>query len=137
MFDNIVPPSVPPIQGDNYSAQAGCFEGPEKLLEIWFSPSPYHLARHQKLRGYDECEYELSDDSAPQSPTQSGSDLSDDDSSRFSPEPIRREQHGNFNAYQMGLRTISKPVWDDMLAIVKCTVLNVIKNENVDAYLLR
>jgi len=136
MFDNIVPPSVPPIQGDNYSAQAGCFEGPEKLLEIWFSPSPYHLARHQKLRGYDECEYELSDDSAPQSPTQSGSDLSDDDSSRFSPEPIRREQHGNFNAYQMGLRTISKLVWDDMLAIVKCTVLNVIKNENVDAYLL-
>ncbi|KAG2175225.1 hypothetical protein INT44_007713 [Umbelopsis vinacea] len=136
MFDNIVPPSVPPIQGDNYSAQAGCFEGPEKLLEIWFSPSPYHLARHQKLGHYDESEYELSDDSAPHSPTKSSSDLSEDnDSSRFSPEPIRRE-HGKYSAYEMGLRTISKTVWDDMLAIVKCTVLNVIKNEHVDAYLL-
>jgi S-adenosylmethionine decarboxylase len=48
-----------------------------------------------------------------------------------------RREHGKYNAHQLGLRTISKPVWDDMLAIVKCTVLNVIKNEHVDAYLLR
>ncbi|KAG2183340.1 hypothetical protein INT43_006345 [Umbelopsis isabellina] len=135
MFDSIVPPSVPPIQGDNYSAQAGCFEGPEKLLEIWFSPSPYHIARHQKLDGYNESDCELSDDSTPQSPTQSTSDSSDqEDPTRFSPEPVRRDHATAYDA--SGLRTIAKPVWDEMLAIVKCTVLNVIKNEHVDAYLL-
>ncbi|KAF9577362.1 spermidine resistance protein, partial [Lunasporangiospora selenospora] len=35
-----------------------------------------------------------------------------------------------------GLRIVPKPVWDEMLAIVKCQVLNSIQNDCMDAYLL-
>ncbi|KAI9322524.1 S-adenosylmethionine decarboxylase [Dichotomocladium elegans] len=37
VFDKVLAP--PPDAGSNYSAEQGCFEGPEKLLEIWFSPT--------------------------------------------------------------------------------------------------
>jgi len=62
-----------------------CVTGPEKLLEIWFTPSP-----------------ELLPPSA-------------------SPE---------------GLKCVSKERWEQMLDIVQCKVLSVLKNEHVDAYLL-
>ncbi|PUU77661.1 S-adenosylmethionine decarboxylase [Tuber borchii] len=64
---------------------SNAFEGPEKLLEVWFTPSP-----------------ELLPPSA-------------------SPE---------------GLKCVSKERWEQMLDIVKCKVLSVLKNEHVDAYLL-
>jgi len=35
-----------------------------------------------------------------------------------------------------GLRTVPRNVWDDMLSLVKCTVLNVVSNDHFDAYLL-
>jgi S-adenosylmethionine decarboxylase len=35
------------------------------------------------------------------------------------------------------LRVVPRPVWEEMLAIVKCQVLSVVNNEHVDAYLLR
>lgn len=59
------------------------FEGPEKLLEMWFAPL----------------------------------DSSDPDA-------------------QKGLRKVSRPQWEEMLKLVKCTVLSVISNEHCDAYLL-
>lgn len=64
---------------------SNAFEGPEKLLEVWFTPSPELL---------------------PPS---------------VSPE---------------GLKCVSKERWEQMLDIVKCKVLSVLKNEHVDAYLL-
>ncbi|KAI9317880.1 adenosylmethionine decarboxylase [Dichotomocladium elegans] len=113
---------LPPSQGDNYSAQQGCFEGPEKLLEVWFSPSAQHLADHQHL-GYfnvpsnqnNNANYDDDDDKS-------------DDIVRFSPPRA--------NSDNTGLRVVPRPVWDDLLALVKCTVLNVISNKDVDAYLL-
>jgi S-adenosylmethionine decarboxylase len=77
------------LAGENYSAQEGGFEGPEKLLEIWFSPSFDGMMAHQ--------------------------------------------QH----VKQQGLLMVPRPVWEDMLAIVKCTVLNMIQHDHVHAYLLR
>jgi len=59
------------------------FEGPEKLLEVWFGP----------LENVD-------------------------------------------GVGKTGLRTVERKVWDDMLALVKCTVLNVLSNDYFDAYLL-
>jgi len=35
-----------------------------------------------------------------------------------------------------GLRTVPRKVWDEMLSLVKCTVLNVVSNDHFDAYLL-
>jgi S-adenosylmethionine decarboxylase len=61
------------------------FEGPEKLLEIWFKP-PHQLTR--------------SNDGA-------------------------------------GLRGIDQASWQNMLNIVKCQILSVIQNDQVDAFLLR
>jgi Adenosylmethionine decarboxylase len=60
---------------------SGGFEGPEKLLEIWFAENP----------------------------TESG----------------------------LGLKSISREDWEDMLTKVRCKVLSVVKSAGVDAYLLR
>ncbi|ORX61384.1 S-adenosylmethionine decarboxylase [Hesseltinella vesiculosa] len=74
--------------GENYSICEGAFEGPEKLLEIWFSPSSDRVKEHQQV------------------------------------------------AKDRGLLAVPRPIWEQMLAIVKCTVLNVIKHDQVHAYLL-
>ncbi|CAO3632793.1 unnamed protein product [Cunninghamella echinulata] len=75
--------------GENYSAQEGAFEGPEKLLELWFSPSLEKIMMHQHI-----------------------------------------------DKKTKGLMDVPRDIWEDMLAIVKCTVLNVISHDHVDAYLL-
>jgi S-adenosylmethionine decarboxylase len=68
------------------------FEGAEKLLEIWFAPSPDHLPEAAKA------------DAAPG---------------------------------KTGLRKVSREMWEEMLAIVKCKILSVVEGEEMDAYLLR
>jgi S-adenosylmethionine decarboxylase len=105
-----------PAPGENYSAQEGAFEGPEKLLEIWFSPSPERLKEHQNLS--------------------SSEDSSEEDFISTKRKNGRRGSHAPVEG-RTGLRVIPKPVLDKMLALVKCTVLNVITNKDVDAYLLR
>ncbi|KAI8330194.1 S-adenosylmethionine decarboxylase [Chlamydoabsidia padenii] len=77
--------------GENYSAQEGGFEGPEKLLELWFSPSIETIKDHQQL---------------------------------------------DQNLTNRGLMLVPRPIWEDMLALVKCTVLNTIHHDHVDAYIL-
>ncbi|KAJ7675061.1 S-adenosylmethionine decarboxylase [Mycena rosella] len=62
------------------------FEGPEKLLEIWFAPSATHL---------DDC-------TSPRS----------------------------------GLRKIDSSIWEEMLDIVQCKVLSIVRGDEMDAYLL-
>jgi len=64
-----------------YESFSGGFEGPEKLLEMWFAENP----------------------------AESG----------------------------LGLKSISRQDWEDMLTHVGCKVLSVVKSAGVDAYLLR
>ncbi|KAI8098791.1 adenosylmethionine decarboxylase [Halteromyces radiatus] len=109
IYNPVSPPPAPPPSGANYSAEQGCFEGPEKLLEIWFSPNP--IISTSSLPSVDACDSDLSDISTPSTPN-------------------------NDTYCDKNLRTVEKPVWDAMLATVKCTVLNVIHNAHVDAYLL-
>ncbi|KAG9326199.1 hypothetical protein KVV02_001083 [Mortierella alpina] len=90
----------------NDNQEAGSFEGPEKLLEIWFGPAPY------LLQGIRTIPTEL----------QPANGLDSEDSLEGS------------NRY--GLRIVPKPIWDEMLAIVKCQVLNSIQNDCMDAFLL-
>ncbi|KDQ21688.1 hypothetical protein BOTBODRAFT_168912 [Botryobasidium botryosum FD-172 SS1] len=75
------------IIGDDVQATSSPFEGPEKLLEVWFAP-----------------DYPVREDG-------------------------RRDATG-------GLRGVPQQAWEDMLAIVKCKVLSVIRGTDVDAYLL-
>jgi hypothetical protein len=70
------------------------FEGPEKLLEIWFGPTP---------------------DTVPNI------------SSQFDKNDHKKS----------GLRLVERDVWDEMLDLVKCHVLNVVHNDYFEAYLLR
>ncbi|KAG0279493.1 spermidine resistance protein [Linnemannia exigua] len=88
----------------NDTQEAGSFEGPEKLLEIWFGPAPYLL---QGIRTI---------------PSEFQTPVSEEDTL------------GGSDRY--GLRIVPKPVWDEMLAIVKCQVLNTIQNDCMDAFLL-
>jgi S-adenosylmethionine decarboxylase len=88
----------------NDTQEAGSFEGPEKLLEIWFGPAPYLL---QGIRTIP---------------------------SEFQTPVSEEETLGGSDRY--GLRIVPKPVWDEMLAIVKCQVLNSIQNDCMDAFLL-
>jgi len=83
------------------------FEGPEKLLEIWFAPSA------DRLPVVDAAKYGSGD----------GDGDGDGDENDF----IKRK----------GLRKIHRAVWEEMLDVVKCKVLSVIVGEETDAYLLR
>jgi S-adenosylmethionine decarboxylase len=69
------------------------FEGAEKLLEIWFAPSPESL-------------------------------------------PLAAKEPDEVNG-RIGLRKVSREMWEEMLAIVKCKILSVIEGDEMDAYLLR
>lgn len=69
------------------------FEGPEKLIEIWFKP-----------------------------PKESLDELNEIDN------------EGNTKG--LGLRTVEKEVWDDMLTIVRAQILSITSNQYQDAYLL-
>ncbi|KAF4120613.1 S-adenosylmethionine decarboxylase [Geosmithia morbida] len=64
---------------------SNAFEGPEKLLEVWFAPSPSILPP---------------------------------------------------GAHVDGLKSVSGDVWVDMLDLVNCKILSVLKSDTVDAYLL-
>lgn len=74
--------TMPEQAHSNEDDPMGPFEGPEKLLEVWFADS-----RHDVIDG--------------------------------------------------GLMRVEREVWENMLDIVKCKVLSIIKGNDVDAYLLR
>ena len=71
----------------------GPFEGPEKLLELWFVESSLDLIAAAESTGTST-------------------------------------QHG------LGLKSVPRVKWEEMLDLVKCKVLSVIVSDEVDAYLL-
>ncbi|KIJ49482.1 hypothetical protein M422DRAFT_44843 [Sphaerobolus stellatus SS14] len=79
---------IAPINDEDAANNNAPFEGPEKLLEIWFAPSEQELPKADHPSG------------------------------------------------KLGLRTVERAVWEEMLDIVKCKVLNVVEGAEVDAYLL-
>lgn len=85
----------------------GPFEGPEKLLEVWFAPSADALPPNARASG--SCS--------------SSSGL--------------RQRGQTENRQWKGLRKVPREVWEEMLDIVKCKVLSLVEGEDVDAYLLR
>ncbi|RSH81525.1 spermidine resistance protein [Saitozyma podzolica] len=99
----------------------GPFEGPEKLLEVWFAPSPEELPLSQ---GHDAGNGAGSSSSATAATTVNGSGRS-----------YRGPTPGGQGELK-GLRRVPREVWEEMLDIVKCKVLSVVEGEEIDAYLL-
>jgi S-adenosylmethionine decarboxylase len=97
---------VPPPNNDPLSSP-GPFEGPEKLLEVWFAPSPDALPTSRR-----------------------GSDHERVNGNR------KGLKEGRGEGYR-GLRNVPRAVWEEMLDIVKCKVLSVVEGDEIDAYLLR
>lgn len=74
------------------------FEGPEKLLEVWFKPA-------------------TSLDGSSSSVTTRGPDATKPDS-------------------RWGLRTVDRKVWEEMLDLVHCQILNSVSNDYLDSFVL-
>ncbi|KAK9767028.1 spermidine resistance protein [Basidiobolus ranarum] len=106
----------------------GQFEGPEKLLELWFSPDAKTV--RQQFR---------SDSSISSLSSSPDGNLPEERRICYSPNGtsvIDLEQEFGDDYERYGLRTVSRKVWESMLELVHCQVLNLIKNEHVDSYLL-
>ncbi|KAJ3315608.1 spermidine resistance protein [Boothiomyces sp. JEL0838] len=95
------------------------FEGPEKLLEIWFERPPTDY--RPSLSRTDTSDSELSEMEAP--------------IHHYATKDVI-QKNGLYKFKRTGLRTVDQSVWEDMLKIVQCQVLSTLKNEFVDAYLL-
>jgi len=91
------------------ASMPGPFEGPEKLLEIWFAPSV----------------------EAACSTSRRNEHLAAGSSSGG-----RLRPRANNDAEWKGLRKVPREVWEEMLDIVKCKVLSVVEGDELDAYLL-
>ncbi|WWC61637.1 S-adenosylmethionine decarboxylase proenzyme [Kwoniella dejecticola CBS 10117] len=106
--------TVPSDTPQEAISSPGPFEGPEKLLEIWFAPS------------YDQLP----------SPTPQPNSYTP---VTARPSEARRQtingQKAPVGALK-GLRQVPKEVWEEMLDIVKCKVLSVVEGDELDAYLL-
>lgn len=97
-----------PIQPEDPLSSPGPFEGPEKLLEVWFAPSPEALP--------DASSSSLKPGRLPTGTGING---------------------GRGGEGYRGLRRVPRKIWEEMLDIVKCKVLSVVEGDEVDAYLLR
>ncbi|KAJ3237530.1 spermidine resistance protein [Chytriomyces hyalinus] len=140
------------------------FEGPEKLLEIWFrrtngsagpdgdnrseTPSSLVDSIHSASFTGPAASHTTTATPSLEDDTASNSDNSESGSfgvDSFIDAPTHPYNNGNAHANsgssqwsykRTGLRTVPRPVWEEMLDIVKCKVLSVINNEHADAYLL-
>ncbi|KAJ3038471.1 spermidine resistance protein [Rhizophlyctis rosea] len=109
IVSTITHPEPLPDESAGQLTQCG-FEGPEKLFEIWFRPV--------NGKDTDEAFGEL------ETPTHAY------------PNGAFTDDTGKWHYRRTGLRTVPRGVWEEMLSIVQCQVLNVIENESVTAYLL-
>ncbi|KAJ3180004.1 spermidine resistance protein [Geranomyces variabilis] len=109
------------------------FEGPEKVFEIWFRPvngkeSPVRrrdLSRD--VENLSESEVSIDDVEEIVDCARPHHDY---------PVDVFQDDDGQWQYRRSGLRLVNRSVWEEMLSIVKCQVLNVIQNECEDAYLL-
>jgi len=111
------PPSHPsPLILAEPDTSPGPFEGPEKLLEVWFAPSPDLLPKRK-----------VSSVVANGNGNGNSADAHD--------AVLRAGVAPSGEPFQ-GLRTVPRAVWEEMLDIVKCKVLSVVEGDEIDAYLL-
>lgn len=118
----------------------GPFEGPEKLLEVWFAPSADALpeastSAARQLPGPTRPPRRAHNNRRGSVPTQQQQQqqlVNGSDGAAAAAAAVSGEREA-----WRGLRTVPREVWEDMLKVVKCQVLSVIEGDQVDAYLLR
>jgi len=88
------------------------FEGPEKVLEVWFK-YPKDIAEERESEA--ACRLE-----AVQKVERKDGKLSETD----------------IEASKFGLRVVSRETWQDMLDLVRCQIMSVMSNEHCDAFVL-
>lgn len=98
---------VPVVSAPDVDPQ-GPFEGPEKLMELWFADCPELLPEGSLSEHF--------------------SIVQDEEGNTLPGATPRR---------RLGLRAVSRPLWEEMLDLVHCKVLSVIEGDDFDAYLLR
>lgn len=104
-----IPATITIPTSPDLASSPGPFEGPEKLLEIWFAPS---------------------------SDTACSAASSVASSSRLRQRTLPRGARDGPGTAWGGLRKVPREVWEEMLDIVKCKVLSVVEGDELDAYLL-
>lgn len=114
------PPTHPsPLILAEPDTSPGPFEGPEKLLEVWFAPSPDLLPKHKVAS------------------SSSGNGIANGNGNSDAHDAVLRAGVSPSGEPFQGLRTVPRAVWEEMLDIVKCKVLSVVEGDEIDAYLLR
>lgn len=103
-----IPASITIPTSPDLASSPGPFEGPEKLLEIWFAPTS---------------------DAA----CSAASSVASSSRLRYRSVPSGAQEAGQVWG---GLRKVPREVWEEMLDIVKCKVLSVVEGDELDAYLL-
>ncbi|TPX47509.1 adenosylmethionine decarboxylase [Synchytrium endobioticum] len=106
------------------------FEGPEKLLEIWFLSTARSESPDSGL-GSGPLSPAMA---TPAAHTTSSHHNAQTESNSFDDRWYADD--GNLDSDQVGLRIVPREVWNDMLAIVKAQILSTVHNEYADGYLL-
>ncbi|KAJ3157628.1 spermidine resistance protein [Geranomyces variabilis] len=125
-------PSQLPSETEGHQTLCG-FEGPEKVFEIWFRPvngkeSPVRRRDISRdVENLSESEVSIDDVEEIVDCARPHHDY---------PVDVFQDDDGQWQYRRSGLRLVNRSVWEEMLSIVKCQVLNVIQNECEDAYLL-
>ncbi|KAH6562093.1 hypothetical protein BASA50_004173 [Batrachochytrium salamandrivorans] len=113
------------------------FEGPEKLLEIWFKQPHTHAHSAAIVPDYNDGIHGqiLHPNNSSEDGDSSEGSISDcENPHRHYLFNAKENDHDQFS--RSGLRVVRRDIWEDMLNIVQCKVLSVIKNKYADAYLL-
>ncbi|BEJ14885.1 hypothetical protein CspHIS471_0406520 [Cutaneotrichosporon sp. HIS471] len=127
MAQTITPTPPSPLILSEPDTSPGPFEGPEKLLEVWFAPTP------DALVGTGSANH-----GSPLSTAVNGNGNVVNNGHLSANHSSARRRAGvssNGQPFQ-GLRTVPRAVWEEMLDIVKCKVLSVIEGDELDSYLL-
>ena len=121
---------------DDTITSPGPFEGPEKLLEVWFAPSADELPERDEDLA---ASFVARQQQQQQQQAQNGDVNGGGSGNQHGGLLKQRARHDGMkadNEYR-GLRKVPREVWEEMLDIVKCKVLSVVQGEELDAYLLR
>jgi len=107
------------------------FEGPEKVLEVWFVPPNEYEEDNAAAAAVASDK----SNAAKESETAAVESAAGNPSSSSSQSSSPRDSSPNPPARRF-LRSVPKHVWQEMLDLVHCQILSTISNDKGDAYLL-
>jgi hypothetical protein len=136
IYTSAYPKSLPSESTEKHTLCG--FEGPEKVLEIWFRPVNGKESPPVRINAHASLTRDVESFSSDETSFDDVDEIVDCARPKHDyPVDVFQDETGQWQYRRSGLRLVDRAVWEKMLAIVKCQVLNVVNNECVDAYLLR